>query len=200
MSETPQVDALRTALEQLQLSTAGSREALQKRLRRAVKRNAAVRNDTEAQLRSAERKTLRDAKPQPFDFYLVCDVEATCLSGSGFDHSNEIIELPVLLVRGNDRVLVGTFHRYVRPVLDPQLSDFCTSLTGITQTTVEKASVFSHVFDEFTTWLGTHVQDTDQCIFVTDGPWDVRDFFEKEFVYSQIARPSFMKKIVVHRF
>ncbi|KAG8916573.1 hypothetical protein FRC00_014672, partial [Tulasnella sp. 408] len=80
---------------------------------------------------------------QPYDAFLVLDVEATCEAGSRFDHPNEIIEWPVILMRWEDKdettgtgsklVIVDEFTSFVRPTWRPQLSEFCTSLTGITQ-------------------------------------------------------------------
>jgi inhibitor of KinA sporulation pathway (predicted exonuclease) len=45
------------------------------------------------------------------------------------------------------------FHSYVRPVKMPTLSTFCTSLTGITQATVDVAPTFEVVFDAVRQWL-----------------------------------------------
>ncbi|KAJ3333015.1 3'-5' exoribonuclease 1, partial [Kappamyces sp. JEL0680] len=49
--------------------------------------------------------------------------------------------------------VVAEFHRYVRPILNPILSAFCTSLTGITQEMVEQAEPFHVVYSEFNEWL-----------------------------------------------
>jgi 3'-5' exoribonuclease 1 len=80
--------------------------------------------------------------PQPYDYFLVLDVEATCFSGTGFHWPNEIIEWPVCLLKWVDKGsngMAGTlqkvaeFRSFVRPTWRPKLSPFCTSLTGITQ-------------------------------------------------------------------
>lgn len=98
---------------------------------------------------------------QPYDAFLVLDVEATCLQGTGFEWPNEIIvrwtsarsyhqflivyqpkEWPVCLLRWKDKSLkgragrleiVGEFRSFVKPTWRPRLSQFCTDLTGITQ-------------------------------------------------------------------
>ncbi len=99
--------------------------------------------------------------PQPYDAFLVLDVEATCYPGTGFHWPNEIIvryrargcshrlnrpqEWPVCLLRWVDKGSNGTastlqkvaeFRSFVRPTWRPKLSPFCTSLTGITQVSV----------------------------------------------------------------
>ena len=33
---------------------------------------------------------------------------------------------------------IDVFHQYVKPKLNPKLSEFCTELTGIVQDTVDK--------------------------------------------------------------
>ena len=96
---------------------------------------------------------------QPYDAFLVLDVEATCFQGTGFEWAHEIIvrlsirhcppfliarqkEWPVCLLRWKDKSakgkasqleVVGEFRSFVKPTWRPQLSQFCTDLTGITQ-------------------------------------------------------------------
>jgi Exonuclease len=94
---------------------------------------------------------------QPFDYYLFFDVEATCEQNTK-NYPHEIIEFPVLLVDGESFDIVSPpsklnlaclppyIHRlhlfcskvdqyrsYVKPSINPTLSEFCTSLTGISQ-------------------------------------------------------------------
>lgn len=97
---------------------------------------------------------------QPYDVFLVLDVEATCQQGADFNFPNEIIvsetipwkpvldlnippqEFPVCLMKWKDRTndktaskleVVAEFRSFVKPTWRPNLSEFCTSLTGITQ-------------------------------------------------------------------
>ncbi|KAG8933939.1 hypothetical protein FRC02_010874 [Tulasnella sp. 418] len=102
---------------------------------------------------------------QPYDAFLVLDVEATCMQGSGFDYPNEIIEWPVVLMRWSDKdetgrasqlVIVDEFRSYVRPTWRPQLSEFCTSLTGITQDDINNAPTFPEVLSQFEGFLQKH--------------------------------------------
>ena len=89
----------------------------------------------------------------PLRYLLVLDFEATC--GDGVWNS-EIIEFPTLLYDLRERELdvylhyswilnistfstyitglvKATFHEYVKPQIHPQLTPYCTELTGITQ-------------------------------------------------------------------
>ena len=75
-------------------------------------------------------------------YLLVLDFEATC-GESGFPrHQMEVIEFPTLVYDLQEKKEVGRFHEYVKPVIRPQLTGFCTSLTGITQVSLFRASRF----------------------------------------------------------
>ena len=49
------------------------------------------------------------------------------------DYPHEIIEFPAVLVSTESQQIVDHFHSFVRPVINPKLSDFCKNLTGIEQ-------------------------------------------------------------------
>jgi len=73
-------------------------------------------------------------------YLLVLDFEATC-GESGFPKDRmEIIEFPTIVYDLQEKKEVGTFHEYVKPVIQPRLTEFCTQLTGITQ-----VSLYSHL-------------------------------------------------------
>ncbi|KIJ44152.1 hypothetical protein M422DRAFT_169077, partial [Sphaerobolus stellatus SS14] len=100
---------------------------------------------------------------QPCDYFLVLDVEATCVPGADFSWPNEIIEWPVVLLTWADRdeadgkagqlQVVDEFKSFVRPTWKPKLSEFCTSLTGITQANVDSAPTFTNVLGDFKKFL-----------------------------------------------
>ncbi|KAJ3091299.1 cytosolic leucyl tRNA synthetase [Quaeritorhiza haematococci] len=135
---------------------------------------------------------------QPFNYYAVFDVEATCVSDGGWEYPNEIIEFPIVLVDGRTLEVVDEFHRYVRPVINPKLSDFCKELTGITQEDIDKADPFTTVLSEFESWLSKYAKYpfTRRVMFVTDGPWDLRDFARKQCEASLISRPPYWRRWV----
>ena len=63
----------------------------------------------------------------------------------------EIIEIgAVRLINGE---IVDVFHRMVRPVVHPELSEFCRKLTTIEQREVDEAEVFPMVYPAFVQWL-----------------------------------------------
>jgi 3'-5' exoribonuclease 1 len=136
-------------------------------------------------------------KKQKHEFYAVFDVEATCERNvdKPFEYPNEIIEWPVVLFDGRTHEVVAEFQSYVKPTSQPILSDFCKELTGIAQETVDSAPPFTKVLANFEQWL-SHFDDTgpkfENTVFITDGPWDLRDFVEKQCRISSIKRPKYL--------
>ncbi|KAJ6546468.1 ribonuclease H-like domain-containing protein [Mycena vulgaris] len=144
---------------------------------------------------------------QPYDAFLLLDVEATCQKGTDFNYPNEIIEFPVCLMRWKDRngdkasqlEVVAEFRSFVKPSFRPLLSAFCTELTGITQEQVDSAPGFPAVLRSFRAFLVEHEliekrgkgRRLNFC-WCSDGPWDIRDFVVKQCFISQISIPDWM--------
>jgi hypothetical protein len=83
----------------------------------------------------------------------VMDFEATCEDeakrNSAFDlRQQEIIEWPIMLLNVRTGVIVDTLHLYLTPILQPTLTSFCTSLTGITQTMVTPSFASTQVEED----------------------------------------------------
>ncbi|RIB11827.1 ribonuclease H-like domain-containing protein [Gigaspora rosea] len=117
---------------------------------------------------------------------------ATCEQGGGFDYKNEIIEFPVLLIESKTFKVVDVFHSYVKPSNNPVLSKFCIELTGIPQSTIDISPSFPEVLCRFQDFLYSHKLFIDNsCAFLTDGPWDIRDFITKQCNVSKIPRPKY---------
>ena len=78
--------------------------------------------------------------------YLVVDLEATCDDqGALAREETEIIEIGAVLVDGATLEPLDEFQSFVRPVLHPRLTPFCTQLTTITQADVARAPTFRFV-------------------------------------------------------
>lgn len=67
----------------------------------------------------------------PFDYICVYDFECQCTEGDPKLKFNEIIEFPVVVVEVKTKKVIHEFHTYVKPVVEPKLTAFCTELTGI---------------------------------------------------------------------
>jgi inhibitor of KinA sporulation pathway (predicted exonuclease) len=84
--------------------------------------------------------------------YIVLDLEATCWKNN-FGKVNEIIEIGALKFN-KDGAYVDEFSAFVRPRLNPILSEFCKQLTSIKQEDTDRADDFPTVINEFIHWIG----------------------------------------------
>ncbi|MGC3972106.1 MAG: 3'-5' exonuclease [Pirellulales bacterium] len=66
----------------------------------------------------------------------------------------EIIEIGAVRLPSAAAAPVEEFQSFVRPVVERQLSPFCTSLTSIRQHDVDGADPFAVVFPRFVDWIG----------------------------------------------
>jgi inhibitor of KinA sporulation pathway (predicted exonuclease) len=87
-------------------------------------------------------------------FYVFVDLEATCWEGAcPFDYKRqEVIEIGAVFTNGDFDEL-SHFASFVRPAHNTTLTEFCTKLTGITQSAVDEAPTFGEVFFDFLNWL-----------------------------------------------
>ncbi|KAJ7940858.1 ribonuclease H-like domain-containing protein, partial [Mycena leptocephala] len=143
---------------------------------------------------------------QPYDAFLLLDVEATCQRGADFNYPNEIIEFPVCLMRWKDRdggsasqlEITEEFRSFVKPSWRPILSEFCTELTGITQEQVDAAPDFPAVLRSLRAFLVEHklIEKNGKrrlrFCWCSDGPFDIRDFVVKQCFISQVPIPNWM--------
>jgi inhibitor of KinA sporulation pathway (predicted exonuclease) len=133
---------------------------------------------------------------------LVVDVEATCWPDEQPELRNrqreisEIIEIGAVRLRGDDLAVDGEYQAFIRPVVHPELSAFCSELTSITQADVDGAPTFPDAWASFVSWFAEdlprvvmaswsaydHVLFARQCAEhgLAEPPWehlDVKDEF-----------------------
>jgi inhibitor of KinA sporulation pathway (predicted exonuclease) len=86
---------------------------------------------------------------------LIVDLEATCWERALHDPERmETIEIGALEIDPGPPLARREFQCFVRPVLTPLLSSFCTSLTKICQADVDAAPTFAPAFARFVAWIG----------------------------------------------
>lgn len=111
-------------------------------------------------------------------YFCVLDFEATCWENERNDYIREIIEFPSILYSvdyKNNILKIDEFDQYVKPKLNPILTDFCKKLTNITQNDVDKAEYFSIVYNNHYNWLKGHLGESiNKVIFITCGNWDIK--------------------------
>lgn len=127
---------------------------------------------------SVELKLMHNTKnpKQPFDYYCIIDFEATCIEEERRDtpFENEIIEFPIILLNSTTLQIEDKFHTFVKPTINPKLSQFCTKFTGITQEQVDNGVELEKALELVHQWLQKHNLFEKSFAFVTDGPWDLR--------------------------
>lgn len=85
--------------------------------------------------------------------YIIIDLEATCWKHGTRPSRMEIIEVGAVCLQ--DGVIIDEFARFVKPIEQPKLSDFCVELTTIQQKDVDDAEHFYSVFNELLDWIGS---------------------------------------------
>ena len=135
---------------------------------------------------------------QNFDYFLVVDFEATC--DEPIQLKRQEIEFPVLMVDSKDISVVKSFHEYVRPEMNPVLTDYCIRLTGIQQEMVDSSEPFPSVFERFKSWLekeadlvNSRLEPKKKIAFVTVGNWDFSVALSDECRHHRIPYPKAMK-------
>ena len=112
---------------------------------------------------------------------LFLDLEATCdeVGGEKIKYAlYEIIEISCISWSiGDNAHDYKIFHQYVKPQVNLVLSDFCKSLTGISQCQVEESREFPVVVGQFKDWLRTQSIDLKSTRFVCFGSWDMKKAF-----------------------
>lgn len=113
--------------------------------------------------------------------YIIYDLEATCWDGNPMNLEQETIEIGAILLNEWGEEL-GSYNRFVKPILHPYLSPFCTNLTSITQQNVNSAKTFPHVIEEFKDWAGIYEEEYLLCSW---GNFD-RIMFERDCALHQL--------------
>ncbi|GMT24416.1 hypothetical protein PFISCL1PPCAC_15713 [Pristionchus fissidentatus] len=132
----------------------------------------------------------RGVVKQIYDYFLVLDFEATCLQNAKMMPCQEIIEFPVAKLNSSTLEVDSIFHEYVRPTERPELSTFCTELTGIIQEMVDKSDPLPVVLNSFERWIDSEGLRNDSFAFVTCGDWDLQVQLRNEAAYKNLALPS----------
>ncbi|KAL8284280.1 hypothetical protein RQP46_005029 [Phenoliferia psychrophenolica] len=215
----PHVDDLRQLLGDLNLDQRGHKRELARRLRLHSQNAARPESPPPPETRPPGQDF--DAF-LVIDVEATCERIEGLHSKLAFSYPNEIIEWPVVLLTWTKKVTAPVldtagdptgahadvvdddeweltvkdeYHSFVKPSWSPQLSPFCTELTGITQADVENAPTYSQVLDHFySTFILRHnlFTKTTRTAWVTDGPWDLRDFVAKAAHINQQPRPAWL--------
>ncbi len=94
--------------------------------------------------------------------FIIYDLEATCWLGRPPGYVQETIEIGALKLNGYGEE-IGSFNKFIRPIINPRLSAFCEELTTITQHQINRANTFPDVIEQFQDWIGIEEEDYMLC-------------------------------------
>jgi len=134
-------------------------------------------------------------KEQPFKYLAVIDFEATCMENE-FINPQEIIEFPVHILNSSDSSTKARFHHYVKPIHHPQLTEFCTNLTGITQEVVDLGKTFAEVWYEFREFMEFHGLSENNTVFCISGDWDLKTMWPNQAKLVGLQTPPYFDRWV----
>ncbi|XP_053559164.1 3'-5' exoribonuclease 1 [Bombina bombina] len=174
---------LKCKLTEYKLDTRGVKDVLKKRLKNYYKKQKLTYTKDSG------------SSDQYYDYICVIDFEATCEEDNSPDYIHEIIEFPIILLNTKTLEIEDTFQCYVKPEVKTELSNFCISLTGITQETIDHADTFPNVLRSAVDWMKKKQLGTKyKYAILTDGSWDMSKFLNMQCRVSRIKFPCFAKK------
>lgn len=90
----------------------------------------------------------------PVEYYVIVDFEATCEKNNRMPNKDrEIIEFAAVLLNKRTLLIEDEFTMFVKPVVNPKLTEYCIELTSISQDDVDEAFSFGTVLAQFKRWL-----------------------------------------------
>jgi putative RNA 2'-phosphotransferase len=120
-----------------------------------------------------------------YDYFLVVDLEATCCDDKSIkSNQTEIIEIGAVMVEAKSLSAIAQFQTFIKPVRFPILTDFCQSLTSITQADVDQAPTYSDAIARFQSWLAAYPN----FLFCSWGDYDRRQF-KQDSKFHKIENP-----------
>eukprot|EP00551_Chaetoceros_affinis_P005593 CAMPEP_0203671986 /NCGR_PEP_ID=MMETSP0090-20130426/7626_1 /ASSEMBLY_ACC=CAM_ASM_001088 /TAXON_ID=426623 /ORGANISM="Chaetoceros affinis, Strain CCMP159" /LENGTH=209 /DNA_ID=CAMNT_0050537197 /DNA_START=53 /DNA_END=682 /DNA_ORIENTATION=- len=134
------------------------------------------------------------------EYLLILDFEATCDERKQ-PKPQEIIEFPTLLYNVQNRAVEKTFHYYIKPDVNRQLSEFCTDLTGITQNQVANGISLEKALQEHENWLLENnllLHDlSNEChsfVYLTCGDWDLNVCLPRQLKHTNDKVPGHFRQ------
>jgi len=112
--------------------------------------------------------------------FIIFDLEATCWEGNQMGRKQEVIEIGAIRTDSFGQ-RKSTFNKLVRPEQNPQLSNYCTNLTGIIQDDVDNASHFEKIALDFMDWIDID----EEYLLCSWGDKDI-DFLQSDCLYNNI--------------
>lgn len=118
-----------------------------------------------------------DTIVRPTRYVLCVDFEATCDSDRTKipRHESEIIEFGAVMIDTTNGEHVIEFSHFIKPVIHPTLSEFCTELTTITQEQVDNGVTFEQACEFLDIEIACALGDQ-EFVWVSWGQYDYNQF------------------------
>ncbi|MGL5064597.1 MAG: exonuclease domain-containing protein [Microcoleus sp.] len=122
---------------------------------------------------------------QHYNYYLVLDLEATCCDRASIPSNHmEIIEIGAVMVEAKTLNIIDEFQTFIKPIRHPSLTEFCKSLTSISQKQVDAAPIYPEAIAVFKKWLSGY----SNAVFGSWGDFD-RKQFQQDSNFHKIPFP-----------
>ena len=121
-----------------------------------------------------------------YNYYLVVDLEATCCDKQATIKQTEmeIIEIGAVMVHPESLTIIHEFQSFIKPIRHPILTEFCKSLTSISQTQVDRAPTYPEAIALLEKWLSGYSNG----VFGSWGDYD-RKQFKQDSNFHQLPFP-----------
>lgn len=106
------------------------------------------------------------------------DLELTCWEDVRFSEDQEIIEIGICVLDINTYEVVKEISRTVRPTKNPILSDYCKTLTNISQKEVDSSDTLVNVYKEITRTELPKIEEFIWASWGRDPEWIQRELVE----------------------
>ena len=115
--------------------------------------------------------------------YIIFDLEATCWEEKN-DKVKEVIEIGAVKVDKNLEI-VDTFSQFVKPIINPKLTDFCKSLTSIKQKDMDDAKYFNEAIKNFEDWI---LSSGKTAKLISWGHYDKKQILEESTIKNYLGK------------
>lgn len=116
-------------------------------------------------------------------------------------------EFPAVLFNLKTGETEEVFHKFLKPIEKPVLSNYCLNLTGISQKTVDNGILLQDALNQFHDWLSKNLKarqlmlpkqsktdKTGNCAFVTYSDSDFEYFLHNECARKGIKKPPYFNQ------
>lgn len=118
--------------------------------------------------------------------YLVVDLEATCCDRQATIKQTEmeVIEIGAVMVEAKTLTIIDEFQSFIKPIRHPILTEFCKSLTSISQAQVDRAPTYPEAIALLKNWLSGYSNG----VFCSWGDFD-RQQFQQDSNFHKVPFP-----------